>query len=189
MPNLPISQLPELTGVTSDTEFPVEYSGVTYKVKTPFISVGRLFGAFVSLSAQTSSSTTTAYSMSADTTTANNGVTVVDGCKFTVPSGGTYNIQFSAQVESSGGGNTQTMDIWLSKNGTNVDYSNTQLAVNSNNGRSVAAWNFVEPNNAGGYFELKWRVNDTRLGFVYSTGGTTPTRPEIPSVIVTVTQV
>ena len=75
------------------------------------------------------------------------------------------------------------------KNGINVDYSNTEVAVNSNNGRLVAAWNFVEPNNAGGYYEIKWRVSDIRLGFAYSSAGTTPTRPEIPSVIVTVTQV
>ena len=189
MPNLPISQLPEITGVTADSEFPLELSGVTYKVKTANLSNGRLYGAFVSLNNQTSSSTTTAYSMSADTVTASNGITVVDGCRFTVPSGGTYNIQFSAQLESSGGGSTQTMDIWLSKNGTNVDYSNTEVAINSNNGRIVAAWNFVEPINGGGYYEIKWRVSDNRLGLIHQAGGINPLRPEIPSVIVTVTQV
>lgn len=189
MADLPISQLPELTAVTSNSQFAVEESGVTYRVKTPFISNGNLYGAFVSLTTQTASSTTVAYSMSANTVTSSNGVTVVDGCKFTVPSGGTYNIQFSAQIESTGGGNSQIMSIWLSKNGSNVAYSNTSVTTNSNNGKQVAAWNFVEPNYAGGYYELKWSISDTRMQISYQGDSIDPIRPAIPSVIVTVTQV
>lgn len=189
MPDLPISSLPELTALTNNSEFAVASNGVTYKVKSANLSSGNLVGSFVSLSSQTASLTTVAYSMSADTTLISSGVTVVDGCKFTVASAGTFNIQFSAQVESTGGGNTQTVDIWLSKNGSNVDYTNTQIVGNSNNGRSVAAWNFVETNTTGGFFEIKWRVDDVRLGFVYQGPNTNPTRPAIPSVIVTVTQV
>ena len=69
------------------------------------------YGTFISKSAQTSTSTTTAYSMSADTTIYSNGVSVVNGSQFTVANYGIYNIQFSAQLESSSGGSTQTMDI------------------------------------------------------------------------------
>ena len=86
-------------------------------------------------------------------------------------------------------GALETMDIWLAINGNNVSNSNTQVVGNSNNGRAVAAWNFVEPMNAGDYFELKFRVSDTRLGFAYDVAAINPTRPAIPSVIVTVTQV
>jgi hypothetical protein len=43
--------------------------------------------------------------------------------------------------------------------------------------------------NGGDYFELKFRVSDTRLGFAYDVAAINPTRPAIPSVIVTVTQV
>jgi hypothetical protein len=81
------------------------------------------------------------------------------------------------------------MDIWLAINGNNVDNSNTQVVGNSNNGRSVASWNFVEPLNAGDYMELKFRVSDIRLGFAYDIAQINPTRPAIPSVIITVTQV
>jgi hypothetical protein len=81
------------------------------------------------------------------------------------------------------------MDIWLAINGNNVDNSNTQVVGNSNNGRRVAAWNFVEPLNAGDYMELKFSVSDIRLGFAYDISQINPTRPAIPSVIVTVTQV
>jgi hypothetical protein len=127
--------------------------------------------------------------MTAETQTSGNGVIVSSDTRFVVASAGTYNLQFSNQIESTGGGNAQTMDIWLAINGNNVDYSNTQIVGNSNNGRSVAAWNFVEPMNAGDYFELKFKVSDTRLGFAYDPANINPTRPSIPSVIVTVTQV
>lgn len=38
MPNLPISQLPELTAVTANAEFAVAQSGTTYKVKNSTLS-------------------------------------------------------------------------------------------------------------------------------------------------------
>ena len=127
--------------------------------------------------------------MSAATQTSGSGVTVSADTRFVVASAGTYNLQFSSQLESTGGGSTQTMDIWLTINGDNVANSNTQIAVNSNNGRNVAAWNFVEPLNAGDYMELKFSVSDVRLGFAYQGTQSSPTRPAIPSVIVTLTQV
>lgn len=189
MPNLPISQLPELTAITLNAEFAVAQSGVTYRVKAGNIGSGIAYGSFLSTNIQTALSTTAAYSMSADTTTISNGVTVVDGCKFTVATGGTYNIQFSAQIESTKGGSPETIDIWLSKNGTNVDDSNTQLSLNSNNGKIVAAWNFVESINSGGYFEIKWSVSDVLIQLVNLGTQINPTRPSVPSVIVTVTQI
>jgi len=128
--------------------------------------------------------------MTAETVGSSSGVIVSADTRFVVASAGTYNLQFSAQLESTGGGNTQVMDIWLAINGNNVSNSNTQVVGNSNNGRNVSSWNFVEPLNAGDYMELKFNVSDIRLGFIYDPGPfTNPTRPAIPSVIVTVTQV
>ena len=189
MPNLPISQLPEITATTSNAEYAVAQDGVTYRIKNGNIRTNGLWGSFVSLVSQYVASTTTAYSMSAATQTSGNGVIVSADTRFVVASAGTYNLQFSSQLESTGGGSTQTVDIWLAINGNNVNNSNTILAGNSNNGRAVAAWNFVEPMNAGDYFELKFKVSDVRLGFAYDPAAINPTRPAIPSVIVTVTQV
>ena len=189
MPDLPISLLPELTAITQNAEFAVAQGGTTYRVKNENIITNRLWGSFISTVSQYVVSTTTAYSMSAATQTSGNGVIVSADTRFVVASAGTYNLQFSCQMESTGGGTTQTMDIWLAINGNNVANSNTQVVGNSNNGRSVAAWNFVEPLNAGDYMELKFRVSDVRLGFAYDGTQINPTRPAIPSVIVTVTQV
>ena len=46
MPNLPISQLPPITAITSDAEFAVSQGGVTYRVPAAFASSGNLHGAF-----------------------------------------------------------------------------------------------------------------------------------------------
>jgi hypothetical protein len=159
----------------------------TSGISQPFVNGA--WGSFISTVSQYVTSTTTAYSMSAATQTSGNGVIVSADTRFVVASAGTYNLQFSCQIESTGGGSAQIMDIWLAINGNNVDNSNTQVVGNSNNGRSVAAWNFVEPLNAGDYMELKFNVSDIRLGFAYDAAQINPTRPAIPSVIVTITQV
>jgi hypothetical protein len=165
----------------------VDGSSGTSGISQPFTPGA--WGSFISTQSQYVNSTTTAYSMSAATQTSGNGVIVSADTRFVVASAGTYNLQFSSQLESTGGGSAQTMDIWLAINGNNVDNSNTQIAGNSNNGRAVASWNFVEPLNAGDYMELKFRTSDVRLGFAYDIATINPTRPAIPSVIVTVTQV
>jgi hypothetical protein len=177
------------TGPISGTSGTSGSSGTsgTSGISLPFTSGA--WGSFISTQSQYVTSTTTAYSMSAATQTSGNGVIVSADTRFIVASAGTYNLQFSCQIESTGGGSAQTMDIWLAINGNNVDNSNTQVVGNSNNGRSVAAWNFVEPLNAGDYMELKFRVSDIRLGFAYDIAQINPTRPAIPSVIITVTQV
>ena len=189
MPNLPISQLPELTAITSNAEFAVAQGGTTYRVKAGNTSTGNLHGVFHSEINQSVTSTTTAYSLSAETTDFSLGVTVVDGSKFTVASGGTYNFQFSAVFQKTQGGTIEFVSIWLALNGTNVPWSNTDVSMANNNEYVIAAWNFVEELDAGDYLELKWRTST--LSMLCSTIGeqSNPTRPATPSVIVTLTQI
>jgi hypothetical protein len=189
MPNLPISQLPELTAITSNAEYAVAQNGTTYKVKAGFASSGNLHGAFHSEVNQIATSTTAAYSLSAETVDFASGVSVVDGCKFTVSSGGTFNFQFSAVFQKTQGGSIEFVSIWLSKNGTNVPWTNTDVSMANNNEYVISAWNFVEEMNAGDYLELKWRT--TTLDMICSFIGeqSNPTRPGTPSVIITITQI
>lgn len=189
MPNLPISQLPELTAITSNAEFAVAQAGVTYKVKAGFASSGNLHGSFHSEITQSASSITNSYSLSAETTDFSSGVSVIDGCKFQVSSGGTFNFQFSAVFQKTQGGSIEFVSIWLSKNGQNIAWSNTDVSMANNNEYVIAAWNFVEEMNAGEYLELKWRTST--LNMICSIIGeqSNPTRPSTPSVIVTLTQI
>lgn len=189
MPNLPISQLPELTAITSNAEFAVAQAGTTYRIKAGFASSGNLHGSFHSEMNQSASSVTTAYSLSAETTDFSSGVSVVDGCKFTVSSGGTFNFQFSAVFQKTQGGTIEFVSIWLAKNGSNIPWTNTDVSMANNNEYVIAAWNFVEEMNAGDYLELKWRTSTLNMICSFIGPQSNPTRPATPSVIVTLTQI
>ena len=148
----------------------------------------RPYGVFSDTTTQTASSTTTAYSFKANTTEESLGVSVVSGTLFKVDFPGIYNIQFSTQVQKNSA-NAAEAEIWLAITGTNVPRSNTATWIAGSNSKSVAAWNFVHKLNAGEYIELKYRVGDTGITFPYITSSTSPARPEIPSLILTITQV
>jgi len=189
MPNLPISQLPELTAITSNAEFAVAQAGTTYKIKAGLASSGNLHGSFHSEINQSATSITTAYSLSAETTDFSSGVSVVDGCKFTVSSGGTFNFQFSAVFQKTQGGTIEYVSIWLAKNGSNIPWTNTDVSMANNNEYVIAAWNFVEELGAGDYLELKWRTSTLNMICSFIGEQSNPTRPATPSLIVTLTQI
>jgi hypothetical protein len=188
MRNLPISQLPELTGITSNAEYAVAQGGVTYRVKAGYTSSGNLYGVFVDNKDQPLAQNV-ATVWTADTTVESYGVTLVDNSKFTVASGGTYNFQFSAQVFTDG--NNQTVYQWFRKNGVNIDESATQYNFPTNNQYSVLAWNFVLSMNAGDYLEFVWAsLTGDVSSLQHQNAQTTPVViPEVPSIIITVTQV
>jgi len=99
---------------------------------------------------------------------------------------GVYNIQFSAQLDHLGGGNTH-FDIWIRINGINVPYSATKVVVAGPNDEKVAAWNWVLTLKANDYFEIAWASPSTDAILLQEPG--TGDIPEIPSVIITVTWV
>lgn len=145
-------------------------------------------GAFYSNVDQTNPVANTAMAMTFNNTTTANGVSVVSNSRLTIAKTGVYNIQFSAQLNKTGGG-TGIADIWLAKNGTPVDWTNTSIYVTSGTPK-VAAWNFVENVTvANTYYEIMWSSPDTLISLDSSAANTGPTRPGIPSVIVSVTPV
>jgi hypothetical protein len=99
---------------------------------------------------------------------------------------GVYNIQFSAQLDHVGGGNT-TIYIWIRINGINVPHSATKVVIAGPNDEKVAAWNWVLTLKANDYIEIAWESPST--GTVLLAEPATTIRPEIPSVILTVTWV
>lgn len=125
--------------------------------------------------------------MTFDTTKISDGVSIVGDSQITIANAGRYNIQFSAQIDKTDSG-VDYIDIWLRKNGTDVDWSNTRVEADKNDAKVVAAWNWVEQVSAGDYYEIMWSSADTALRLFAQTGLTAPTRPSIPSVILTVTQ-
>jgi hypothetical protein len=102
-----------------------------------------------------------------------------------IENAGTYNIQFSFQVEQLPGG-SNTIFIWLRINGIDIPRTNTEVSV-ANNTFAFFAWNFVYDFPANAYFELVSSATNT--DGVFLAVSSPPVGPAIPSVILTVTQV
>ncbi len=135
----------------------------------------------------------TAYSMTFNNSDPGNvGVSMTSGSRITFSRPGTYNIAFSAQISRSQGGSANLVSIWLARNGSNVADSTTDLTLVSNGHRYVAAWNFfveVECDPTCDYYQLKWSSDLQYTGIIYDPPRSNPSRPAVPSVILTVNQV
>ena len=97
-----------------------------------------------------------------------------------------YNIQFSAQLDKTGGSATDVF-IWIRVNGNSVPYSATKVVIDGPNNEIVAAWNWVLTLSEGDYIELAWQSPDTAV--ILLAAPPSGNIPEIPSVILTVTWV
>ena len=117
-----------------------------------------------------------------------NGFSVVNGSRITAAHNGLYNLAFSFQLHNRGGsGSGTTAEIWLTKNGQPVPYTNTRIAVIPNSPYIVAAWNFFIQLNAGEYAEIYWATDNNAITLEYNTGSMGG--PQIPSTIITINQV
>lgn len=142
------------------------------------------YGSFYDTTTQTAAAINTAYGMTFNTTSLSNGVTIgTPASRIYVDTQNVYNIQFSAQLDNTSGGNHLAF-IWLRVNGVDVTDSAGQTRVKGNDGELVAAWNYVLPLNAGDYFEIMWSVSDTAVEILAQTASAPV--PGIPSVILTV---
>lgn len=122
------------------------------------------------------------------------GVSIVGGTQITMAVTGRFNISFSIQIEKTDAG-TDWVSIWLRKNGDNVPWTNTDVAlVGSNaNSRVVLAWNFfVEAVAVGDFWQLMIASTTSASGrmLIQSVDPQVdPVRPAIPGTILTVNQV
>jgi len=149
------------------------------------------FGAFYDTTDQTAASTTTAYAITINTTSLSNNVSIVDNTKLTFATDGVYNIQFSIQLSNNDNA-TQDIDIWFRKNGTDIANSNSRFGLSPRKSAGdpyhvIGSLNFVESFSAGDYVELYWRTSNTSAYIEYYSAPSSPTRPAIPSVILTAT--
>ena len=126
--------------------------------------------------------------MRLNTISASQGFIIQNGTQITAENIGVYNIQFSAQLTKSSG-TTANVDVWLVKNGVDIVNSNTTFTVNGNAIQIVLAWNWFLQMNATDYFQIAWSSPNTNISLFIETGLTTPTRPDVPSIILTVQQV
>lgn len=117
-----------------------------------------------------------------------NELSIVNNTRITPNHTGEYNIQFSAQVDKTDS-NEDDIDIWFAINGTAVPFSNTRLTLPTNNAKTVASWNFIQFLDKSEYVEIYWYSADVDMRLYAEGPQTNPTRPGIPSVILTVFEI
>lgn len=143
------------------------------------------YGSFYDTTIQTNPVANAVNIMKLNSSADHNFIDIVDGSKITVTNTGIFNIQFSAQFDKTDSG-TDEVDIWLRIDGVDVPWSNTRLSSHNNNDKFLAAWNWMVTMNAGQYAQIAWSSADPDMRIFAQNGQTGPTRPGIPSVIVTV---
>jgi hypothetical protein len=148
------------------------------------------YGAFQDGTDQVAANTTTAYAVTFDTTDFSNGVTLSNSSRLNVSQAGLYNLQFSIQFKNTTN-DTQDVDIWFRKNGTNIDKSNSRFGLgprksSGDPSHMIAALNFFVNLAANDYIEIMWRPSDVGVQIEHFAASSTPTRPVVPSVIATI---
>lgn len=149
------------------------------------------YGSFFDTTDQTLSAAT-ATVINFNNTNLSNGVTLVSSNRITMAAAGVYDIQFSLQYRNTDTSD-QDVDVWFRKNGVDIANSNSRFAVaakhGSINGHIIAALNIFVDCAANDYIQLVHSTDASTIRLEHFVAGTSPTRPAIPSVILTVNQV
>ena len=121
-----------------------------------------------------------------------NGIRVVDNSKIYVPCAGQYLVTFTLQVTNRS--NTAgEFEVWAKDTGTNYPLSNTRFDVPAR--KSSGIWSHIVPAITGiftvddpvnDYLQIAWWSDNIDIYLEHYAAGTSPTRPAIPSVILTI---
>jgi hypothetical protein len=105
---------------------------------------------------------------------------------------GQYLVTFTLQVSNRGNA-AQIFEVWASYDGSNYPLSNTRFDIPAR--KSVSVWSHIVPAITGiftvnnpdtEYLTIKWWADSTDVFLEHYPVDTSPTRPAIPSVIMTV---
>jgi hypothetical protein len=182
------------------SEFGIKNMGFFSNVGGNSAISGTSYGSFYDTTIQSATLINTPYPMKLNSSDSpsNSGVVVANDGQgnptlITANVKGIYNLQFSAQLQRSSGGQSETIDIWLRKNDSgssgNLANTNTHVSVQSNSTFLVTAWNFFVSLNAGDYVQLMWSTTATTIQLFYDVPNLVIPHPATPSLIVTMNKV
>jgi hypothetical protein len=121
-----------------------------------------------------------------------NGITVESGSRIKVPCAGQYLVTFTLQVSNRGNA-LQEFEVWAKDTGVNYPLSNTRFDVPARKSGSI--WSHIVPAITGiftvedptnDYLQIAWWASSLDVFLEHYAAGTSPTRPAIPSVILTI---
>ena len=121
-----------------------------------------------------------------------NGISVESGSRIKVPCAGQYLVTFTLQVTNRS--NTAAeFEVWAKDTGVNYPLSNTRFDVPAR--KSGMIWSHIVPAITGiftvddptnDYLQVAWWSDNLNVFIQNYAAGTSPTRPAIPSVILTI---
>lgn len=120
------------------------------------------------------------------------GIEVRNGGEIWFQEAGQYLVTFTLQVTNRGN-TAQEFEVWAAYNGTNYPLSNTRYDVPQR--KSSGVWSHIVPAITGiftvddpenKYLTIKWWASSTDIFLENYPANTNPSRPAIPSVIMTV---
>ena len=148
------------------------------------------FGLLISDQDQSSAGTTSENLITYSSLEEGNGVTF-EGSKIRFSTAGYYLITFTLQVTNQTNA-IKEFEVWLKDTGTNIASSNTRFDIPAR--KSVSIWGHAVPaitsifavhDPETEYLEVAWWSDSTDVYLENYAAGTSPTRPAIPSVILT----
>jgi len=137
-------------------------------------------------------STTTEELLTYDIVALSNGIRVVNNSQIFVPCAGQYLVTFTLQVSNRSNAE-QLFEVWAKDTGVNYPSSRTRFDIPARKSGSI--WSHIVPAVTGiftvndpstNYLEIAWWASSVDVFLEHYAAETTPTRPEIPSVILTI---
>lgn len=153
------------------------------------------YGSFYSTPTQNQLPSASPQPMLAPNSNGARGVSTTPEGSILVSRAGIYNIQFSAQFQKNDTNRDDKIDVWLavktagSGSFVNVPDSNTEITLIDKGQRVVTGWNFMISINPGDEVRILWYSVEQITSLAGSGPLTSPDRPAVPPVILTVQQV
>lgn len=150
------------------------------------------YAMIVSESDQSNAGITSENLITYDAVSPTNGIEVTNSSQIKVPCAGNYLVTFTLQVTNRGTSAAE-FEVWAKNTGTNIALSNTRFDIAAR--KSATVWTHIVPAITGiftvndpatEYLELAWWSGSLDVYLEHYAAGTSPTRPEIPSVILTI---
>jgi hypothetical protein len=141
---------------------------------------------------QSNPSTTGANSLTYNQPVLARGIEVRDNSEIWFERAGQYLVSFSLQVTNRSNA-AQVFEVWAAYNGDNYPLSNTRYDIPAR--KSDTVWSHIVPAITGiftvndpdnDFLSIKWWASSTDVFLEHYAAQTSPTRPEIPSVIMVV---
>jgi len=127
-----------------------------------------------------------------DSVVLSNGITLESNSRIRVPCAGNYLVTFRLQLSNRGNA-TQEFEVWAKDTGVNYPNSNTRFDIPAR--KSVGVYSHVVPTVTGiftvndpsnDYLEIAWWSDSLDVFIEHYGTNTSPTRPAISSVILTI---